>query len=161
MVNIPLPCHSFKSPLRPDYVEYKRFCSVIEEAFHQPCLERAPLIVPLQHFPSDSGAQNFLNFEERTIVTQTLQTLSKHSDQTSNLRELCADFDRTNCGTINRNQFLRVLTTRGLHNAVSSRAFEVLCKCFAVERGLRLEVDYRTLLRNLDVLAAAGANLPL
>lgn len=151
---------SFKSQLRPGYVDYKRFCHVIEEAFHQPCLERAPLVVPLQHFPSDSGPLNFLNFEERTIATQALQTLSRHSDQTSNLRELCADFDRTHCGTINRNHFLRVLTTRGLHNAVSSREFEMLCKCFAVERGLRLEVDYRALLRNLDVLAAAGGNHP-
>lgn len=150
--------NSFKSPLRAGAVDYKRFCQIIEEAFYQPCLERAPLIVPLQHFASESTPKNFLNFDERTAVTKALETLNKYNDQISNLRELFQDYDRVNCGTLSRNQFLRAITVRGLHNAVSSREFDVLCKCFAVERGLRLEVDYRSFLKNLDILACTRTN---
>lgn len=70
------------------------------------------------------------------------------------------DYDRTNCGTLNTNQFLRALATRGLHNAISSREFELVCKCFGIERGLRLEVDYRAFLRNLDLLNCTKPNHP-
>lgn len=70
------------------------------------------------------------------------------------------DYDRVNCGTLNTNQFLRALATRGLHNAISSREFDLVCKCYGVERGLRLEVDYRTFLRNLDVLSCTKPNHP-
>lgn len=62
------------------------------------------------------------------------------------------DYDRVNCGTLNTNQFLRALTTRGLHTAISTREFEMVCKCFGRERGGRIEVDYRKFLQNLATL---------
>ena len=78
---------SFKSPLRPNYIDYKLFCKTIEEAFYQPCLERSPLVVPLQHLPSSDGPTNFLNFEERTSVSKALEVLAKHYLK-SNLKSL-------------------------------------------------------------------------
>lgn len=159
-VEVQLVADVFGSLLRPGHVDYARFGRVIEEVFAQPHLERAPLVVPLQHFASESGPLNCLNFEERAGVSRALETLCKHNDAISNLRELCTDFDRSRCGSLNRNQLLRALTARGLHNVVSSREFELLCKCFAVERGMRLEVDYRSLLKNLDVLACTQEHLP-
>lgn len=119
-------------------VDYRRFCQVVEEAFYQPCLERAPLIVPLQHFPSDDSPVNFLNFDERTIVTKALQKLARKPDQVSNLSSIFKDYDGPNCGSISQNQFLRALTLRDLHNAISSREIDVICKCFGIERGYLL-----------------------
>lgn len=114
----------------------------------------------MQHFTSECGPWNFLNFDERTSVSKALETLNKYHDDVSNLRELFQDYDRVNCGTLNRNQFLRALTVRGLHNVVSSREFDLLCKCFAIERGMRDEVDYRSFLKNLEILACTRANHP-
>lgn len=85
---IDLLCDVFKSPLRNGYVDYKRFCDIVEEAFYQPSFDREPIIVPLQHFSSDDGAINFLNFEQRIIVSNALESLSKHRDQISNLSSL-------------------------------------------------------------------------
>lgn len=70
----------FSSPLRPDCVDYKRFSEVVEESFTQPCLERAPLIVPMQHIPTRDCERNFLNFEERLTLSLGLQKLSKKPD---------------------------------------------------------------------------------
>lgn len=150
----------FKSPLRPGRIDYKRFCQVIEETFYQPCLERAPLLVPLQHIAHADNSRNFLNFDERTVVTKALETLSRYPDQISNLYSLFSDYDRCNCGTLNTNLFLRALTTRGLNTALSSREFETICKCYGIERGLRLEVDYRAFLQNLDLLNGTKINFP-
>ncbi|CAD7090435.1 unnamed protein product [Hermetia illucens] len=157
---VDLLCKVFKAPLRGCCVNYKRFCSTIEEVFMQPCLERAPRVVPVQHIPSQDCAMNFLNFEERTIVSKALQKLSKHADHVSNLSCIFDDYDCTHCGTLSQNNFLRALTVRELHNLISSREFELVCKCFGVERGLRLEVDYRAFLRTLDILAATRIKMP-
>lgn len=78
----------FRSPFRKDYVDYKRFCDAIEEVFCQSNLERAPLIVPLQHVPSNDDRNNFLNFDERKLVSAALNKLAKHPDQVANLSSL-------------------------------------------------------------------------
>lgn len=75
----------FSSPLRPECVDYRRFSDVVEEAFTQPCLERAPLIVPIQHVPTKDCEKNFLNFDERLIVGVAMQKLSKKPDLQMNL----------------------------------------------------------------------------
>lgn len=124
----------FKTPLL-DTIDYKRFCDTIAEVDYQCNLEKAPLLVPLQHFPSEDGPHNHLNFEERTIASRTLQKLARHADVVSNLSSLLQDFDRNRRGLVNRNQLIRALATRDLHTAISSREFEVLCKCFCVEKG--------------------------
>lgn len=78
---------------------------------------------------------NFLNFDQRIIVSKALEKLSKYPDQVSNLLSIFQDYDRVNCGTVSENNFLRALTVRDLNNLISKREFEVICKCFGVERG--------------------------
>lgn len=56
--------------------------------FCQSNLERAPLIVPLQHIPSDDDKNNFLNFDERQSVSGALNKLAKYPDQVANLSSL-------------------------------------------------------------------------
>lgn len=150
----------FKSPLQNDFVEYRRFSETVEEAFTQACLERAPMIVPLQHIPVKDCERNFLNFEERHIVALALQKLSKSPEFVVNLMDLFTDFDKTNCGTVPTNQLMKVLSVRGLHNLISNSEFETLCKCFSFERGMQGEVDYRAFCKALDLLHIASKSMP-
>lgn len=146
--------------------------------FHQPNLERTPLIVPLQHIPSYDDSNNFLNFDERQMVSAALNKLTKYPDQVSNLSSLfevpsisfvcfsllylsnLQDFDRCNIGSVTQNQFLRALTTRAIQNVISPREFNVICKCFGIQKGLRTEFNYRSFLKNLNVLSNNRQQLP-
>ncbi|XP_058467684.1 uncharacterized protein LOC131440430 [Malaya genurostris] len=149
----------FKTPLR-NTIDYKRFCDTIAEVDYQCNLEKAPLLVPLQHVPTEDGLHNHLNFEERTIASRTLQKLARYADVVSNLKPIFEDFDRNRLGVVNRNQLIRAMATRDLHTRISSREFEVLCKCFGVEIGYRREINYRALLTALDYLYANRENHP-
>ncbi|XP_053698584.1 uncharacterized protein LOC128745534 [Sabethes cyaneus] len=150
---------TFKTPLC-ETVDYKRFCDTVAEVDYQCHLEKAPLLVPLQHFPSEDGPHNHLNFEERTILSQTLQKLACLADCVSNLRSLFQDFDRQRLGVVNRNQLIRSFAARDLHTTISSREFEVLCKCCGFKSGCRQEVNYRAFLAALDYLYANRENHP-
>ncbi|XP_055548215.1 uncharacterized protein LOC129731876 [Wyeomyia smithii] len=150
---------TFKTPLG-ETIDYKRFCDTVAEVDYQCQLEKSPLLVPLQHFPSEDGPHNHLSFEERVIFSQTLQKLAHSADVVSNLRPLFQDFDRQRLGVVNRNQLIRSFAARDLHTAISSREFEVLCKGFAVQIGYRQEVNYRALLASLDYLYANRENHP-
>ncbi|XP_055617008.1 uncharacterized protein LOC129762603 [Toxorhynchites rutilus septentrionalis] len=149
----------FRTPLQ-DTVDYRKFCDTIAEIDYQCNLEKAPLLVPLQHFTSEDGPHNHLNFEERTIVSRTLQKLARYADVVSNLSSPLKDFDRNQLGIVNKNQLIRALAMRDLHTAISSREFEVLCKCFGVNIGCRREINYRALLAALDYLYANRHNHP-
>ncbi|GLV45240.1 chaoptin [Carabus blaptoides fortunei] len=144
----------FAAPLRKDFVEYKRFSDTVEEAFTQKSLERAPLLVPLQHVPTKDCDRNFLNFEERHAASMAIQKLSKQPEFIVNLMDVFKDYDLPNCGTVSRNQLMKVLAIRELHYMISSSEFDALCKCFGFERGLRDEVDYRALLRASETMAS-------
>lgn len=67
-------------------VEYKRFCDTVEEAFTQLHLDRAPLLEPVQHVVCSDGDHNFLNYEERQIVSLAMQKLA--GQHTEGLREV-------------------------------------------------------------------------
>ncbi|XP_058811416.1 uncharacterized protein LOC131676318 [Topomyia yanbarensis] len=149
----------FKTPLQ-NTIDYKRFGDTVAEVDYQCDLEKAPMLVPLQHVSTEDGPHNHLNFEERTIASRSLQKLARYADVVSNLRSLFQDFDRNRIGVINRNQLIRALAVRDLHTAISSREFEVLCKCFGVEIGYRQEINYRALLTALDYLYANRENHP-
>lgn len=153
-------CDVFKSFSMPNYVDYKRFCETIDEAFTQKRLERSPLIVPLQHFPSDDCPDNFLVFEERCVLSLVLQKLSRYHDLASNLSELFQNYDKTNCGTITQQQLLKAMTLRELHTLVSTKEMNVLHKCFGKQRGIQREFKYREFLQALELVANAGIQLP-
>lgn len=55
---------------------------------------------------------------------------------------------------------MKVLAMRGLMVLISMQEFEVVCKCFSFERGLRNEVDYRAFCKTLDLLYENSKQLP-
>lgn len=77
----------FCAPTRRRHIDYDRFCRTVGEALAQEGLERAPLLQPVPHAPPPP-TNNFLNFEERSIVSKALDKLSKHHDQVSNIFEI-------------------------------------------------------------------------
>lgn len=150
----------FASPVRPGCVDYKRFAEVIEEAFTQACLERAPLIIPVQHVPTRDCERNFLNFDERRTLSIGIQKLSKKPELQMNLMSIFEDYDKTKCGTISQEHFLKALSLRGMYNLISRSEFDMICKCFSFERGLRDEIDYRAFIKALDILHATDKYNP-
>ncbi|CAB3226832.1 unnamed protein product [Arctia plantaginis] len=150
----------FCAPNRRRYIEYERFCSVVGEALTQGGLERAPLLEPIPHVPTIDTPLNFLNFEERNIVSMALKKLSKYPDQLSNILELFQDMDREKCGTIPIVCVERALCMRSLLSLVSARERALLYKCFGYSRGCGLEVNYRAFCKALDVLHATASAQP-
>ncbi|XP_055905315.1 uncharacterized protein LOC129940841 isoform X2 [Eupeodes corollae] len=150
-------CDIFRSSNRGCSVRYRDFCNTLDEIFIQESsVQDNELSAPLKHFPCVDCVQCFLNFEERTSASRALQKLATKPDQISNLQSLFKDFDKENCGTITQNQFLRALTVRDMNNLISRNEFEVVCKCFGYERGLRIEFDYRAFLNIINILHETG-----
>lgn len=77
-LNVPI---RFAAPGRKEFVDYHTLVRTVEESFTQPDLERAPLIIPAQHIPSESNPRNFLNFDERHVVAVALDKLAALPDQ--------------------------------------------------------------------------------
>lgn len=67
-------------------MDYVKFGDVVEEAVATGSLERAPLLVPVQHVPSEASPKTFLNFDERHAATTAMDKLSRV--QEPNLKEL-------------------------------------------------------------------------
>ncbi|KAK2582407.1 hypothetical protein KPH14_004725 [Odynerus spinipes] len=140
----------FKSPMKPGFIDYARFAECVEEAVTMGSLERAPLVVPLQHVPSEASSRTFLNFEERHVLAQAIDKLCVVRQP--NLEELFGDYDKENIGTVSKNCLMRALSVRRMLDLVSSREFDMLYKCFSIERAGNLEFDYRAFLRALRLL---------
>lgn len=49
---------------------------MVEDTFTQKELHRAPLVEPFAYIASDDGDHNFLNFEERQLVSGALYKLA-------------------------------------------------------------------------------------
>ncbi|KAK4881782.1 hypothetical protein RN001_005101 [Aquatica leii] len=150
----------FGSIKRCNCIDYKRFVNVVEESFTQNSLERAPLVTPIQHVPTNDCERNFLNFEERKVMCVALQKLSKKPELQMNLLDVMQDFDSTHCGTISQEQFLKALALRRMMDLISRNEFDIVCKGFGFMRGLRDEVDYRAFIKALDILHATNKYLP-
>ncbi|KAG6799425.1 hypothetical protein HZU73_05159 [Apis mellifera caucasica] len=140
----------FQSPLRPDYVDYVKFGETVEEAVTTGSLERAPLLVPVQHVPSEASPKTFLNFEERHMATVAIDKLSRLHEP--NLEELFKNFDKENIGTISKESLMKALSIRDMLELITMRELDAMHKCFSVLRGGRLEIDYRAFLRALSLM---------
>ncbi|XP_026669887.1 uncharacterized protein LOC108625584 [Ceratina calcarata] len=148
----------FQSPVRPEYVDYVKFGELIEEAVAMGSLERAPLLVPVQHVPSEASPKTFLNFDERHLATTAVQKLS--GAQQPNLEELFKDYDKENIGTISKECLIKALSVRRMLQLISQRELDAMHKCFSVERGGRLELDYRAFLRAFYLMQENRKHLP-
>ena len=148
----------FQSPLRSDSVDYVKFGEVVEEAVAMGSLERAPLLVPVQHVPSEASPKTFLNFDERHMATTAVDKLSRM--QQPNLEELFRGYDKENIGTVSKECLIKVLSIRRMLELISNRELDSVHKCFSVERGGRLEIDYRAFLRALYLMQENKKHLP-
>ncbi|XP_076248190.1 uncharacterized protein LOC143188044 [Calliopsis andreniformis] len=140
----------FQAPSRSDYVDYVKFGAVVEEAVATESLERAPLLVPVQHVPSEASPKTFLNFDERHMVTMAMDKLSRVTEP--NLKELFKDYDKENTGTVSKECLTKALSIRRMLQLISNKELDAVHKCFAVEKGRRLEINYRAFLRALYLM---------
>ncbi|XP_053976671.1 uncharacterized protein LOC128875266 [Hylaeus volcanicus] len=140
----------FQAPLRANYVDYVKFGDAVEEAVATGSLERAPLLVPVQHVPSEASPKTFLDFDERHMVTAAMDKLSRV--QQPNLEELFKDYDRENIGTVSKVCLIKALSVRRMLQLISNGELDAVHKCFSVERGGRLEIDYRAFLQALHLM---------
>ncbi|KZC06769.1 hypothetical protein WN55_07542 [Dufourea novaeangliae] len=148
----------FRSPFRPDYVDYVKFGDAVEEAVATGGLEREPLLTPVQHVPPEASPKTFLNFDERRMVTIAMDKLS--TIQQPNLEELFQDYDRENIGTVSKECLIKALSVRRMLQLISIRELDTVHKCFSIERGGRLEIDYRALLRALYLMRENKKHVP-
>ncbi|KAL7024499.1 hypothetical protein ACKWTF_013069 [Chironomus riparius] len=137
-------CDSCRIPSKPDCVNHKLFIDIMNEAFTQIGLEKQPLRRPIPLIPTREDSLNFLNFEERFVVSHALQKLSKYPDDVSNLSSFLTDYDGKS-GYVTITNFQRGLKTCGLIELLTDRELNVLCKCFSVERGNCRFFDFKNL----------------
>ncbi|XP_036148032.1 uncharacterized protein LOC105829378 isoform X2 [Monomorium pharaonis] len=140
----------FQASLKPDFIEYTKFAAVVEEAVATAGLEKFPLVVPLQHVPSEASDRTFLNFDERQKVGIAMDKLCQV--RSPNLEEIFKDYDKENTGTVCKGHLIRTLSVRRMLELVNNRELDAVHKCFSIERSGRLEFNYRAFLRALHLL---------
>ncbi|XP_012253830.2 uncharacterized protein LOC105684778 [Athalia rosae] len=149
----------YKAPLRPNFVEYARFAEAVEESVAMGSLERAPLLVPVQHLPSTACTRTFLNFEERHVLAQAMDKLCVRKN--INMEDIFADFDKDRIGSVSGDCLTKALSGRNMLHLISGVELQTIQKCFGIERGGRLEFDYRAFLHALYLLQENKKTNPL
>ncbi|XP_018398309.1 PREDICTED: uncharacterized protein LOC108776253 [Cyphomyrmex costatus] len=140
----------FQAPLKSDFVEYTKFAAIVEEAVATGCLEKVPLVVPLQHVPSEASSRTFLNFDERQKVSIAMDKLCRV--QSPNLEEIFKDYDKENTGTVSKGRLVRTLSVRRMLELINNNELDAVHKCFSIEKNGRLEFNYRAFLCALHLL---------
>lgn len=69
-----------------------------------------------------------------------------------NIFSIFQDFDKENIGSVAGDALTKTLSARNMLHLISSVELETVHKCFGIERGGRLEFDYRAFLRALYLL---------
>lgn len=136
---------SCRMPTKPDCVNVKDFCELINQVFYHTKLEKQPCKSTIQHLPTHDGALNFLNFEERFVVSRALQKLSRYPDDISNVGLFLNEYSGKS-GCVTRNNLERALNTCGLVELLTHRELDILFKCFLIERGGCKMFDYKNFL---------------
>ncbi|XP_018359818.1 PREDICTED: uncharacterized protein LOC108759052 isoform X1 [Trachymyrmex cornetzi] len=140
----------FQAPLKPYFIEYTKFAAIVEEAVATRCLEKVPLVVPLQHVPSEADSRTFLNFDERQKVAIAMDKLCQV--RSPNLEEIFKDYDKENTGTVSKGHLIRTLSVRRMLEFINSNELDAVHKCFSTEKNSRLEFNYRAFLCALHLL---------
>lgn len=97
-------------------------------------MEKDPHKKTHKFLPTHDSSLNFLNFEERCIVSNTLQKLSKYNDNITNLNLFFVDYEGKS-GDVKKENLIRALTISGLIELLSDHEIEILFKCFSIQRG--------------------------
>lgn len=144
----------FNDPWYPGLINHKSFCEMMNQAFCQTKLEKKPRTLPIQFIPSPDDSLNFLNFEERCIVSHALQKLSRHHDDVSNMKYLFEDHGGCK-GIVNKANLEQVLVTAGgLMDLITRNELDMIFKCFSKPCGKLPKFDYENF---LNVLARINA----
>jgi len=117
----------------------------MNEAFTQTGLEKQPLRRPIPLIPTLEDPLNFLNFEERFVVSHAIQKLSKYPDDVSNMSLVLNDYNGKS-GYVTMTNLQRGLKICGLIELLTERELNILFKCFSVERGNGRFFDYKNFL---------------
>lgn len=127
---------------------------MMNEAFCQTKLEKKPRTLPIQHIPSPDDSLNFLNLEERCIVSHALQKLSRHHDAVSNMKYLFKD--RGGCkGIISKDNLEQVLASAGgLMELITHNELDMIFKSFTKPCGNSPKFDYENFLLVLSSINA-------
>lgn len=125
----------------PRFINHKSFCELMNLAFYRTKLEKQPRTLPIQFVPTSDNSSNFLNFEERSIVSQALQKLSRHHEDVSNMKSFFDD--RASAGIVSKECLERVFTACGsLMELMTRHELEILFKCFSLPDGIGRKFDY-------------------
>lgn len=125
----------------------------MNQAYFTTNLERNPHAHPHQFLPTHDGLLNFLNFEERCIVSGALQKLSKYHDNITNLHLFFESYEGKS-GDVKKENLIRALTISGLIELVTEQEIDVLFKCFTIHRGCCKRFDYKNFLMIVKEVAA-------
>lgn len=121
----------------------------MNKAFNETKLEKRPQTVPIQHIPSPDDYMNSLNIDERRVVSQVLQKLSRYHDNKSNMKTFFED-QAAFSGTVTQHGLQKVLTVCGLIELVAPQELDVLFKCFSTQAGYSRKFDYKHFLMVLS-----------
>lgn len=138
---------TFKAPLQ-DRVDYKRFLEMIDEAYTQKDLDKAPLIVPVKHIPVIDMPDRFLNIYERRLVESALEKLSKKVNMLN--YDDAKDYDRSKAGDWTSNQFIKFLDRMRVR--LTKQEIAALTKAFGRTKGGLQYLEYLPLLNAVDIL---------
>lgn len=108
---------------------------------------------PHKFLPTHDGLLNFLNFEERCIVSSALQKLSKYNDNITNIKSFFEDYDGKS-GDVTKENLIRALTICGLIELLTDSELNALFKCFTIRRGCCQRFDYKNFLMVINEIAA-------
>lgn len=117
----------------------------MNQAFYQTKLEKRPLTVPVDHVPLTDSPLNFLDFEERCLVSNALQKLSRHNDISTNIKSFFADRAKSS-GTVSMHSFKQVLKLLGLEELLTPEEVSVVFKSFSLPAGTGRGLDYKNFL---------------
>jgi hypothetical protein len=117
----------------------------MNEAFTQINLEKSPQKQPIPYIPTLDDSLNFLNFEERHVVSHALQKLSKYPDDVTNMQSIFLDLNGKS-GHVSMISLQRALKSCALSELLTERELNVLFKCFSVERANDRVFDYKNFL---------------
>ena len=101
--------------------------------------------------PDDS--LNFLDFEERCIISNALQKLSRYHDDASNIKSFFEDRAGIS-GFVSKRSFEQVLNICDLIELVTPKEIEVLFKGFSLPAGPERRFDYKNFILVLSQLRA-------
>ncbi|KAG7382175.1 hypothetical protein PHYPSEUDO_005150 [Phytophthora pseudosyringae] len=139
----------------PSFVDYRRFCDLMDKVFTVKGLEAKPTL----HSSTHSDLQAVKTFalelltptEEATLAVVKQKLVEAVMNKGIVLKDVFHDFDRSNAGKVTRPQFVRDISDIVV---LSSEEMDVLLKAY----GDKLDVHYRAL--HFDICpGASGAEI--